>query len=461
MKHTPETRQPFLMAILLLALAGSLDAIGQTNVSEDLPIEVQRDLLNSDLQRALREGDNEGISTLIRRMRSLDMDLHDNLYFFEARALFLTGNALGSRDQLLVYLANTGREGRYYQQATELLLTVKDDAERQEAEQRKQQIDERQQVAEERQHLREISRGTEADYTTRVKEAQLLLYELGFILAGDNGQLSTPTREAIAVYQVRRNLQVNAELTDETLEKLRSEVPQSHTCDTLAGYPRSPKEWRVTLNNIPGQVALTNCQEALGSYPQVIRFQIQTARAMLTQKRYAEATRLVNPAAEAGYPPAQMVMGTILEVQGNNGGESEDVEAAFSWYLRAAEASYPPAQVRVGFFHERGLGGLRRSEIDALTWYVRSSDQGYPPGLVIVGDRYMTGSGGVKRNYEVAAEKFSQAAEAGYADAQFLLGELYEKGRGVRKDKTAAIMWYQRAADLQHEGAAKRLSRIN
>ena len=40
-----------------------------------------------------------------------------------------------------------------------------------------------------------------------------------------------------------------------------------------------------------------------------------------------------------------------------------------------------------------------------------------------------------------------QAATAGLAPAQYRLATLFERGRGVPKDASAALVWYQRAAE--------------
>ncbi|MBQ74667.1 MAG: hypothetical protein CMQ20_06530, partial [Gammaproteobacteria bacterium] len=63
----------------------------------------------TELSRLRKIDDNGGIIELIPRIRALDIEIPDSLYFLEARALFRIGRALTARDQLVVYLANTGR----------------------------------------------------------------------------------------------------------------------------------------------------------------------------------------------------------------------------------------------------------------------------------------------------------------------------------------------------------------
>lgn len=101
-------------------------------ISEGLPLEVQLDLHMSELGRLLQIDDSVGIIDLIARMRALDTPIPDALYFLEATALHKTNDSLAAQDRLLRYLKNTGRDGRYYDQATELLLSVRENAARQE-----------------------------------------------------------------------------------------------------------------------------------------------------------------------------------------------------------------------------------------------------------------------------------------------------------------------------------------
>jgi TPR repeat protein len=43
------------------------------------------------------------------------------------------------------------------------------------------------------------------------------------------------------------------------------------------------------------------------------------------------------------------------------------------------------------------------------------------------------------------------------AEAQFALGDALMAGSGVTKDQDAAVQWYRRAANQNHEGARHRL----
>ncbi len=412
-------------------------------------MDVQIDLLMTELSRLLKVDDNQGIIALIPRIRSLDIEIPDSLYFLEARALFRTVDALSARDRLIVYLANTGRDGRYYDQATELLLSVKEQAE----------IQEKKRQEQERLRRLELSKSAEKARTLRLRDAQRNLQQLGFRLALETGKFDNPTREALAVYQIRHGLTVNGDVTDETLESLRNAVPDTHNCDGLARYARTPQDWDIPINAIPALAAVPACNEALRQYPEVVRFQIQYARALLASGRSNDALSAVKPTARLGYPAAEVLIATMHERGLFTPKGKPDLVSALRWYRLAEEKDYPQAQMKLGEFTESGLAGIPRSLSGAMAWYRKAADQGYPPAQVLMGQRFMAGKG-VKKNNKTAHRWFSLAAEQSYPPAEYKLGELYERGRGVKRDKATAIEWYRKASNHGHAEASAKLKRL-
>ena len=55
---------------------------------------------------------------------------------------------------------------------------------------------------------------------------------------------------------------------------------------------------------------------------------------------------------------------------------------------------------------------------------------------------------GVEQDYNLAYQYFTMSAEQGHASAMVDVGLCYEYGRGVEIDKTEAVKWYKKAADL-------------
>lgn len=437
-----------LVVGLLLTLGSAPSRAESSAISENLPLDVQVDLLMTELTRLLQVDDNKGIMELIPRIRSLDIDIPDSLYFLEARALYRTGEALAARDRLLAYIANTGRDGRYYSQATELLLAVKEEADKQEA-QRKEA---------ERLRRDELARSEEKARNLKIREAQRLLEQLGFPMA-ESGDFDKPTREALAVFQIRRDLGVNGDITDETLERLKSDVPDEDNCDALARYPRKPTEFGLDIPMIASQAAIPACNEALRNSPDVVRFQIQYGRALLAANRTDDAMNALEPSARLGYPAAETAIAWMHEAGMLSGKGKPDHVNALRWYRLAAEDAYAPALFAIGRFTDAGLGGIKRSDTESLTWYRQAAAIGYPPAQTELGKKYLNGQG-VKRNYQTALEWLNQAAELNYPDALFTLGYMYERGQGMKKDRATAVSWYRRAKDQGHAEATTRINRL-
>jgi|TARA_B100001964_G_C14260972_1_gene615505 TPR repeat protein len=444
--------RPIFLGIIcsfLFTLPPSVSA-ESTTISDNLPLDVQVDLLMTELSRLLKIDDNEGIIALIPRIRALDIEIPDSLYFLEARALFRIGKALTARDQLVVYLANTGRDGRYYEQATELLLAVKEEAD----------IQERKQAEQTRLRRIELAKSIKKARNLRIREAQRNLQQLGFRLAVENGEFNNPTREALAVYQIRHGLQVNGDITDETLEKLKNSVPESHNCDGLARYASKPQEWGIPISQIPAQVAVTACNEALRQFPEVIRFQIQYARSLLAAGRANDALAAIEPAARLGYPAAEYLVASMHERGLLSANSKPDMANALRWYKYAQAKQYPRALLKMAGLTEQGKAGISRSSAAATKLYLQAADLGHPPALVIAGNKYVSGRG-VKRDYAKALHLYTSAAELSYPEAEFKVGEMYERGRGVKRNKTSAKAWYRRASAQGHAAAQLKLERLD
>ncbi len=440
-------RTKTLLGLVVLSL--SMGSQAAEIASEGLPLEVRIDLLREQLADHIRNENHQGIVDLVPQFRALELTIPDSLYFLEGRALYRLGRALEARDRLVYYLRNTGREGTYYEEATELLLAVREQAE----------IQAREREEQERLRREEMARRAEKARMLRIREAQRNLYQVGFRLEDENGELTIPTREALAVYQIRRGLEVNGDVTDETLEALEAEVPESHTCDELAAYHRKPRDIGIPIDQIAAQVAIPTCNDALRSHPEVVRFQVQYARALIAANRIQDARNEIADAVDKGYPEAEMLVGLMYQRGNMDDRGREDHVEALNWFRMAAEKNYPPAQVAIGNLYYNGLADLRRDYESSVDWYSKAAEQGYPPAQTALARAYID-SRGVDRDYATALEWLTLAAESGYADAEYLIGNLYERGRGVKRDRDTALSWYRRASDRGHGEATERVMRL-
>ena len=442
---------PFII-FLSVAMAPSSLYSASNAITETLPLEIQVDLLIEELSKERANDNHQGVIEVIARIRSLDAPFPDFLYWVEAQALHATGQILATRDRLLVYLGNAGRDGRFYRQASEMLVIISPEAERLE------NIIE----TERKQKAKEIALAEEKALFLRTQNTQRFLDQLGFRVLV-NGKLDMQTREATAVYQIRRGLTVDGEITDEVIDRLSSEVPDKHVCDALAHYPLSPDDWKnIKLDAIDVTQALLECNNALRSYPDVIRFQIQYARALVAAGRADEAVLLITDVARKGYPAAEFLIGQ-MHLRGTlNETGKPDYKNALRLFNLSADNGYVVAQQKLGLMYEKGPGVSRDSKI-AFSWYSKAAVQGYAPAQIEVGRMLVSGRG-VKRNYEEALEWYRKAAASEYAEGLYRLGEMYERSRGMKRDrkqnKKTALEWYLKASEQGHAAAIEKTKRM-
>lgn len=112
-------------------------------------------------------------------------------------------------------------------------------------------------------------------------------------------------------------------------------------------------------------------------------------------------------AAELGDMYAQLVMGEIMDAEGN-------AEATARWWGEAAEAGHPTAR-----------------NLLALKYYYGGTVLGAEEGWT--------------QDYTKAFEIWKEDAADDVATSQFMLGVMYQKGQGVEKNLPDAWYWLQRS----------------
>lgn len=82
-----------------------------------------------------------------------------------------------------------------------------------------------------------------------------------------------------------------------------------------------------------------------------------------------------------------------------------------------------------------------------LEWMMKAADGGYDVALYEMGRAYEFGTRGVMKDQTKAIDWYEKAAERGNIQAQYFLAEKYERGDGVPKDIDKALFWMRKAAD--------------
>jgi TPR repeat protein len=117
-------------------------------------------------------------------------------------------------------------------------------------------------------------------------------------------------------------------------------------------------------------------------------------------------------------------------------------------FERGAQAGSTRAQVRLGYFYEKGLGGLPKDDREAVRFFKLAADQGNACGQANLGRFYSLGLGGLPKDDHGSARLFKLAADQGNASGQANLGRFYSLGLGgLPKDDREAVRLYKLAAD--------------
>lgn len=148
-------------------------------------------------------------------------------------------------------------------------------------------------------------------------------------------------------------------------------------------------------------------------------------------------------AGNQGHTDAQVLAGTIL--MNGEAGLINDREAA-DWFRRAASSGNSDAQLALGKMALKSRGGL--SESDALEFFSQASQAGRVEAKRAIGEMYMKGIG-IAPDQEKGKSWLTDAADGGDTAGARTMGD-----RLIDSDPKAALVWYEKAADLGDADAA-------
>jgi FOG: TPR repeat, SEL1 subfamily len=217
---------------------------------------------------------------------------------------------------------------------------------------------------------------------------------------------------------------------------------------------------------------------------------IAAARGDFVAGRYVEALAILRPAAEAGDPVAQNVVGVAYDdglglCAGPCGGAGLVPAGGSSRRCAGADEPGPDAARRPPRYRGRCIRGAALDAIglgpwlcagqfgagaDGRTWLRRAGghcagDRAYtigqraadPWAMEYLGHLSLTGTG-VPRDHARARELFGEAAEAGLAQSQNNLGYLLEMGMGGPADPVRAEALYRQAMEAGYARAGYNLA---
>jgi hypothetical protein len=146
------------------------------------------------------------------------------------------------------------------------------------------------------------------------------------------------------------------------------------------------------------------------------------ARAAIAEGRYADAMAVIRPAAEAGDPLAQSLLGLSYRY-GDEG--IVDAKLAVEWMSRAVEQGFSPAVSDLGWFYRYGMEGLQPDHMRARAEFERAARLGNARAAAELAGMLLDGLGGAP-DVNRAILLLRWAGDSGDAMATELLGlELY------------------------------------
>ena len=161
-------------------------------------------------------------------------------------------------------------------------------------------------------------------------------------------------------------------------------------------------------------------------------------------------------AAKRGNVSAQLKLGKMYL---NGEGIPQDPVQARYWIERAAIEGNAEAQFLMGSIYHAGEDKEGNSAA-ARSWFEKSARQGYASAIQLL---HLIESIGYQfeESWYHRLPGLHRLAEDGDVEAQFQLAQRYEHGvGGVKKDRQAALAWYQRAAAGGHATAKKALEEM-
>jgi TPR repeat protein/tRNA A-37 threonylcarbamoyl transferase component Bud32 len=185
--------------------------------------------------------------------------------------------------------------------------------------------------------------------------------------------------------------------------------------------------------------------------PTQVSVTLSDLESKLTPDQLAEARRRAKEfvpkptpqAAEVGEPAATSPEDEILRRlnvrRGSEAWASGDFAQALKLLMPAAEQGNPVAQHRIGVMYVMGQE-VPQDNGQATYWFRKAADQGQGESQYSMGLRYLWGQS-VAQDYKAAVRWFTLAADQGVVLAAAALKNRYAEGEGVPRDLVEAYKW--------------------
>lgn len=152
-------------------------------------------------------------------------------------------------------------------------------------------------------------------------------------------------------------------------------------------------------------------------------------------------------------PDGQTLFGEILY-------NEKDYNAAMS-YFEKVQNDNPKAMYYVGLMNLNAQGCIRN--LTKAAEYIRSSAyKGYAQAQLMYGNALVTENNvlNIPNDYKSGVNFIKLATEQGLVEAEFTLATLYEEGKGVEKNFSKAMEYYNKSASKNYLDSKSRLGRL-
>lgn len=246
----------------------------------------------------------------------------------------------------------------------------------------------------------------------------------------DDFELSTKTTETAFAVPQKHSIENNSNSSPKPSSKPSNNTSRSNITSSNLQY---------TTNGDPGSL----CELALKYYHGTGGYKKDERKAI---KLFRESANYHN------YVPAYNYLGQVFM-------RRRESDSASKWYQKSAAANDVEGLCMMGYFYQKGYGGVKQSTPSALGCYASAAVTGNFEQMVDIAKKFLKG-GEVPQEEKVAVDILDAAAKSGSVDAQFYLAKCYQSGTGVNADVRKAIALYKTASENGHQGAKIELQGI-
>eukprot|EP00483_Globobulimina_turgida_P009578 UN09597 len=112
------------------------------------------------------------------------------------------------------------------------------------------------------------------------------------------------------------------------------------------------------------------------------------------------------------------------------------------------------AQTTLAGLYESGIANYLQPNIQlSMKWYRKAADNGYLEAKNNLAVILLNNSDPNSKEYHQAITVLTESANKGHAASQNNLGHCYEFGKGVQKNESKALEWYNKSASQNYSGS--------